>query len=249
VVSCASALTRRAQVHSFRGSLSSFGSSVLDCLFPQVCVGCGRIGDHICSQCATHLPLLVGPVCPACGQPQPSGMLCHSCASTRRSISAVRSVFRFEGTIRTAIHELKYRNLRAIAPALAEHLDEYLRSWQLDVDFLVPVPLRKKRLRERGYNQAELLTAALAGMCGVPMRKGSLRRTGGTMSQVRTRDAQERHRNVADAFTCPDASLSAKRILLIDDVCTTGATLEACATALRSAGVHEVLGLTVAREM
>lgn len=163
--------------------------------------------------------------------------------------SSIRSVFRFEGAIRAAIHELKYRNLRAIAPTLAAYLDRYLVTCPMESDVVMPVPLHRTRLRERGYNQAELLARALARTRGVPLDARSLRRTGGEMSQVRTRDARERRANVVGAFTCTDASLSGKRILLIDDVCTTGATLEACAAQLRSAGAREVFGLTLAREV
>ncbi|MBN1152269.1 MAG: ComF family protein [Dehalococcoidia bacterium] len=176
-------------------------------------------------------------------------MLCSSCASRESPVSSVRSVFRFEGVARNAIHELKYRNLRAIAPTLAAYLDDYLTRNPVEFDVVVPVPLHSKRLRTRGYNQAELLSRALARRKGIPLNTRSLHRTGGGTSQVRSTSAGERRHNVSDAFTCIDESLSGKRILLIDDVCTTGATLEACAATLRSTGVREVYGLTVAREV
>lgn len=151
--------------------------------------------------------------------------------------------------MRHAIHELKYRNLRAIAPTLAGYLNEYLVGWAVDFDFLIPVPLHKRRLRERGYNQAELLARALSQKTSVPVVTNCLWRSGGETSQVHSANAEERYRNVTGAFTCTGESLSGKRIMLIDDVCTTGATLEACAAALRSVGAQDVFGLTVAREV
>ena len=151
--------------------------------------------------------------------------------------------------MRSAIHELKYHNLRAIAPTLAAYMAGYARERKVAADVVVPVPLHPQRTRRRGYNQAELLARALAQSQDAPVATSSLRRTGGQTSQVRTRSMTERRKNVADAFTCTDASFSGKRILLIDDVCTTGATLEACAVALRSAGASDVFGLTAAREV
>jgi len=114
---------------------------------------------------------------------------------------------------------------------------------------IVPVPLHPSRRRRRGYNQAELLAVALGRELGTPVNPGALVRTGGETSQARTHDVKERRRNVSSAFVCTDESCVDKRILIVDDVCTTGATLEACATALRSAGAAEVFGLTVAREV
>ena len=248
-VNCASAVTRAQRNRETLRRVGSLCGGVLDCLFPRVCVGCGKIGDYICARCAVHLPVLEGPLCPRCGQPQTSEILCPSCAAKLSPVSSIRSVFRFEGVVRNAVYELKYHNLRAIAPTLAAYLTEYARQREVVADVIVPVPLHPQRRRRRGYNQSELLARALAQSLAAPVSINSLKRTGGQASQVRTRSMAERLRNVADAFTCTDASFSDKRILLIDDVCTTGATLEACAVALRSAGASDVLGLTVAREV
>ena len=246
---CASEITRTLRVNDILRGVGSATSRALDFLFPRICVGCGRIGDYICVTCAAHMPLLHGPICPHCGQPQASGILCPLCAGQLSSISSIRSVFRFEGIVRAAIHELKYRNLRAIVPTLAAYLGAYALENGTLADFVVPVPLHPQRQRRRGYNQAELLARELGYAQGTPAAVSSLKRTGGGASQVRTGSMSERRRNVADAFTCMDASFSGKRILLVDDVCTTGATLEACAVALRAAGASDVYGLTVAREV
>jgi len=151
--------------------------------------------------------------------------------------------------VRHAIHELKYRNLRAIAPTLAAYLAEHLSTLTTTYDVVIPVPLHPKRLNRRGYNQAELLAREVAETRGMSLSASALRRTKAGESQARTGSISERLHNVVDAFSCTDTSISGKRILLIDDVCTTGATLEACAAALSAAGASQISGLTVAREV
>jgi len=229
-----------------------FGSATrlaLDCLFPRLCVGCGRIGSYLCDRCQRRLEHLYGPLCPRCGQPQPSGMLCTSCVSFGSDISAIRSVFRFDGVIRRAIIDLKYHNLRAIVPTLSVFMAARLSDEDFAADLIVPVPLHPKRLRHRGYNQSALLAKELGVLQQIAVAECALARIRDSDSQVHSRDAESRRRNVVGAFACTDATVSGKRILVVDDVCTTGATLEACATALRAAGSSEVWGLTVAREV
>ncbi len=203
----------------------------------------------MCRDCIAHLPFLKAPLCPRCGQPQASGILCPECAATQSRISSIRSIFRFEGIVRRAVHELKYHNLRAIAPTLAAYLIAFVSETGMTCDAIVPVPLHSRRTRERGYNQAELLAGEIERGTGFPMLNSALRRTRAGASQARTASAADRTRNVSGAFTCTDVSVSGKRILLIDDVCTTGATLESCAGALCAGGASNVVGLTVAREV
>jgi ComF family protein len=115
-------------------------------------------------------------------------------------------------------------------------------------DILMPVPLHIKRLRFRGYNQSSLITRDLGKLTGLPVIEHCLTRLKDTPSQTRTKTADERHRNVVSAFSCTKGHINGKGVLLIDDVCTSGATLEACAIALKSAGAFSVWGLTLARE-
>jgi competence protein ComFC len=246
---CAPAAIRPGLVKDVLRRAGSVNRLALDCLFPRICVGCGRIGEYLCVECSARLPVLHGPLCPHCGQPQSSGIICPSCAGKPSALSSVRSVFRFEGTVRHAIHELKYRNLRAIAPTLATYLTEHVSTLTTTYDVVIPVPLHPKRLNRRGYNQAELLAREIAEARGVSLSASALRRTRAGESQARTGSMSERHQNVMGAFACTDTSMSGKQVLLIDDVCTTGATLEACAAALRAAGASTVSGLTVAREV
>jgi ComF family protein len=191
----------------------------------------------------------VPPLCPHCGKPQASGIVCPGCWQRKTEIDGIRSLFRFDEVIRIAIHELKYRNLKAISPCLAELLADYLRSNPLPGEALVGVPLHPRRLRERGYNQSSLLAGELSRRIDLPVIEDCLIRVKQAQPQVRAVDVEERRRNVADAFVCRDEKVSGKQIILIDDVCTSGATLESCAAALKNKGATSVWGLTLAREI
>jgi len=174
-------------------------------------------------------------------------MVCASCRQRQPDIDGIRSVFKFDEVIRKAIHELKYRNLKAISPYLADLLANYLRTNPLPGEALVAVPLHTRRLKERGYNQSRLLAEDLGVRVALPVIEDCLIRVQQAQPQVRAASVEERVRNVADAFRCRDDKVSGKQIVLIDDVCTSGATLEACAAALKRGGATSVWGLTLAR--
>ena len=229
--------------------VGKLGGMALDFLFPQRCIGCGKEGDFICSSCHHSLPRVMPPLCPRCGRPQPSGILCSSCVSWQAEIDGIRSPFRFDGVMRQAIYQLKYRNLRVLAGPLTRLLNDYLITNPVPGDVLVPVPLHRKRLRERGYNQSSLLAKELGKLANLPVVDDCLIRQRHASPQARTSTVEDRKSNVADAFTCRDHRLRDKQVLLIDDVSTSGATLDACATALKAAGATSVWGLTLAREI
>ncbi len=195
------------------------------------------------------LPGIMPPLCPKCGRPQPSGILCPGCVSWQAEIDGIRSPFRFDGTIRQAVHQLKYHNLRTLAALLARLLSDYLFTNPVPGEALVPVPLHRKRLRERGYNQSSLLAGELGKLIGLSVVGDCLIRERPTPPQARTTTVYERQSNVAHAFTCRDDRLRNKQVLLIDDVATSGATLDDCARALKAAGAASVWGLTLAREI
>ena len=229
--------------------LTKLKGMALDLLFPRWCVGCGREGDFICQSCRQSLPRIMPPLCPKCGRPQSSAILCPNCIGWQAEIDSIRSPFRFDGVIRQAIHQLKYRNLRALAVLLAQLLDDYLASNPVPGEVLVPVPLHQKRLRERGYNQSSLLAQELGKLTNLPVVDDYLIRQRYAPPQARTSTVNERRSNVASAFFCRDRRLKDKQVLLIDDVSTSGATLDACSRALKEAGAASVWGLVVAREI
>ena len=228
--------------------LARLGRTALDLLFPSRCLGCGKEGDLICPVCLCTLPGITPPVCRRCGTPQPGDKPCPACLSHQHNIDGIRSPFRFEGVIRQAIHQFKYNNLRYIARPLAELLSNYLVANPIPGGVLVPVPLHSRRLRERGYNQSQLLARELGKLVGLPVTADCITRQRQVALQTRATSVSQRRSNVANAFTC-HGDLRDKKIILIDDVATSGATLDACAAALKSAGAGSVWGLTIAREV
>jgi ComF family protein len=221
----------------------------LDFLFPQKCVGCGEEGTLLCGSCRGDLTRIKPPVCPRCGKPQPGGFLCPGCNGWQPSIDGIRSPLIFEGLARTAVHKFKYKNLKILAGPLAGLISDYLDGNPLQGDVLVPVPLHPRRLRERGYNQSELLARELSKLTGLPVINDCLIRQKFVLPQAQTHSVQERKRNVKQAFVCKNNTLEHKQVLLIDDVSTSGATLDACASALKSAGAISVWGIVLAREL
>lgn len=222
---------------------------IVDFLFPRWCVGCGKEGEFICPSCRRSLPRVMPPLCPRCGKPRPSGTLCSTCVSWQAEIDGIRSPFRFDGVMRQAIHQLKYRNLRALAEPLAKLLNDYLATNPIPGEVLVPVPLHQKRLRERGYNQSSLLAKELGKLTNLPVVDDCLIRQRHAPPQARSATVKERRSNVAGAFVCRDHRLQDKQVLLIDDVSTSGATLDAGAAALKATGATSVWGLVLAREI
>lgn len=228
---------------------TKLGGMALNFLFPQWCLGCGREGSLICPSCRNSLSRVSPPLCPKCGRPQPSGILCPTCVSWPAKIDGIRFPFRFDGIMRQAIHQLKYRNLRALAVTLSQLLRDYLVANPIPAEALVPVPLHPKRLRERGYNQSNLLARELGKLTGLAVVDDCLIRQRAAPPQARSASVEERRRNVAEAFICRDHQLRERQVLLIDDVATSGATLDACAAAVKASGAASVWGLALAREI
>ncbi|MFH0847644.1 MAG: ComF family protein [Chloroflexota bacterium] len=229
--------------------LALLREKALDLLFPCRCVGCGKEGDFICPDCQKLLRPVETPFCPICGKPQNSDGICASCRELKLEIDGIRSVFRFEGVAREAVHQLKYNQVRALAPRIGEFMTTYLRGNHLPGEVLVPVPLHAARLRERGYNQSALLAGAIGWGINLPVNETSLRRNANAPPQARTKSVSLRYLNVAGAFVSGDACLRGRGVILVDDVATSGATLNECARVLKSSGVTSVWGLTFAREV
>jgi ComF family protein len=229
--------------------LSIFKKAALNLFFPQYCLGCGKEGEVLCRDCISAFYPLISPICPKCGKPQPGGILCSKCVNWRNYIDGIRSPFKFEGVLRDAIHQFKYKNIRCLAGPLSKLLFNYFQDNPILAEVIIPVPLHSRRLRERGYNQSALLATELSKVCGLPDDHDCLRRHIYLIPQVQTHSLDERRRNVDRAFVCLSSKLKYKNILLLDDVSTSGSTLDACAQALKTAGASSVWGLTLAREI
>jgi len=229
-----------------------FRHALLDLVLPPRCAGCGQMGSLWCATCHAQVQVVHDPVCRRCGRPQspqadlPSKALCPQCRHSPREIESIRSAVIFEGPLRQAIHHLKYSGRSSLAEPLGRFLTECWIASPLPADLIVPVPLHEARLRERGYNQSTLLARQLARTSELPLAEEALKRVRATTPQV-TLNAIEREANVRGAFEARADLVIGRRILLVDDVCTTGATLEACSRALKQGGATSVWGLTLAR--
>ena len=230
--------------------IARLGVYLTDLFFPPRCVGCARAGFVFCHQCAQAVAPVVDPICPHCGRPQRQPVsLCQSCQDRGWDVfQFIRPATIFRDPLRPAIHALKYLGQPELAAPLARYLIAVAQQppWREvlpEIDGVVPVPLHAQRLAERGYNQSALLAGAFAQHMGLPLAESWLSRARQTRSQVGL-NAAERQQNVADAFSA-DSVVAGKRLLLIDDVFTTGATLAACAQALRQAGAVAVYGLVL----
>ncbi len=192
------------------------------------------------------MQLLPRTICPRCGEPVTTSGLCPSCRTAPLALDGVRSVAFHEGPLRHAIHHLKYRGRRELGAVLGRMLFSYWRGADLAADLVIPVPLHPSRQEERGYNQSGLLAVALAEQADLAVDESHLIRARATPPQVGL-GAEARQENVKGAFAWVGDRLTGMRMLLIDDVCTTGSTLGACASPLRQAGAKAVWALTLAR--
>ncbi|RUA17111.1 MAG: ComF family protein [Clostridia bacterium] len=232
----------------FFSALGSHIQPFLDVLFPPRCVYCGRLGERLCASCRKEAREIGRDICIRCGNPLTARGVCAHCRQDPPDpLKGIRGVFFYSGPIAQSIRSLKYHHNRLLAPILAEYLAAYITRHPIPIDALTPVPLHPERLAERGYNQSELLAASISQSLKISLRNDLLLRTRSTQPQARL-DREQRLRNVAGAFSVNEtAQLHGETILLIDDVATTGATLRACAHALRAAGAGDIWALTVAR--
>jgi ComF family protein len=224
----------------------------LNLLFPRWCINCGKEGEYICGDCRLLFKAIIPPVCIRCGRPQTEDSTsgeCSGCTGWQTRIDGIRAPFLFDGVMRDVVHEFKYRNLRALASELAALMHGYLTMNPIPGNVLVPVPMHPRKLRERGYNQSVLLAQELGKLAHFPVVEDCLVRRKYTPSQARSFNIIERRNNVTGAFACRDGRLRGKQVILIDDVSTSGATLNMCAGVLKSAGAAAVWGLVIALEL
>jgi len=221
--------------------LAPWADHFLDLLFPSHCVGCGRPGTVWCNACHGRLQRLEGRLCPACGMPFHGSVPCRTILDF-----PVRSYARYRGPLVRALLHLKYRPNDRLAAAMGQWLASVVRREGWHPTLILAVPLAPERLRRRGYNQAALIAAHLAASLDLPSSEAALTRIRETRAQVGL-DGAARQLNVAGAFRADARILRESVVGLVDDLCTTGATLTACGRACVEADARSVYGLTVGR--
>ena len=238
--------------------------SLIDLIYPPRCPICQVFlrdehapqGDQdlpFCRACFKDFTGIDSPICPLCGRPFSEGAerdrVCEDCLRKRPSYDIVRAPFLYQGALMEAIHELKYARRTHLADSLGSLLASFAQTWigELKGCVIMPVPLHPRRLRARGFNQSLLLARCVALKTGFALDYLSLRRTRFTKPQTEL-SSEERKKNVRKAFEVvqPEA-VKGKAIVLVDDVATTGSTLNECAKALKRAGADSVLCLVLAR--
>jgi ComF family protein len=229
-----------------RPTLLRVWDRALDLVFPPRCVSCDSFGSFICARCSAEMVPADGPRCLSCWMPVDAAHPCRRCRSHRLALREVRSTFVYEAAARDAVLALKFRGLSAVAPLMARSMAACLTDWDPPVESIIPVPLSGHRRRLRGYNQSELLAKDVSRLTGIPLSPRALVRRGSTTPQVHLA-GDARRRNVVGAFALGEL-MPEGSVLLIDDVITTGATLDACARVLLSVGVNAVFALAFARE-
>lgn len=235
--------------------LTDISHALLDALLPPRCQHCGALGAILCAACLGTAQAPAPPLCPRCGRSLSPGSVaeataCPTCASGRgpQVLASLHIAAVYEGVVRESVAALKYRKQRRLAEPLGDLLAAELRAAMRQG--ALPVPLHPERQRQRGFNQAALLAQRCSSRLGIPVVTNLLVRQRATSPQVGLSLA-ERHTNIAGAFALASQQahkrLAGRHLALIDDVSTTGSTLDAAAEALRAAHPASIMGLAVSR--
>lgn len=228
------------------GSLRHLASHWRDALLPGSCLLC-KADSHampLCAACASELPLPPSALCPQCAEPTTHGERCGACLKAPPHFDHTVTLFRYDFPVDQIIHALKYHHELAVAPWLGARLAERLPAAG---QYLMPLPLHPDRMRDRGFNQSMEIARALGKALNLPVDCSSLSRQRATPPQADLLPG-ERHKNVRGAFACA-TDLIGRHIVLIDDVMTTGATVNECARVLKLHGAAEVTVAVAARAL
>jgi len=238
--------------------MKNFINNIIDegltLLFPKRCVACDKVLLKIekekgfCKDCATRVRLVGKNYCLTCGSPirEATKEFCQTCQETKHNFETNRGVFRYEGNMKDSIYRFKYSNRRCNGVVYAKHAYKTYGEWlkQIDVDAIVPVPMYKAKERRRGYNQAEVFARELGELANIPVRTDLVTRNNDTEA-MKGLNRVKRKKNLLKAFTSTRNVVGFKRVLVVDDIYTTGTTMDEVAGGLKSGGVQQVYGLCV----
>jgi len=230
------------------GAINKIKNFILDVLFPRICVNCNKFIKYgvACDKCMEQIKIYNSCACAYCGKRLPTAKkTCHS-----KEPYILAAVADYNDVLREIIHALKYKKITDAAEPLAEIAVKFIKSSSLPLKnrILVPVPLHKKRERERGFNQAELIAAKISSAINLPINLKLLERAKNTEPQFQIKTKEEKATNISGCFNAahPD-KIKGKQIILIDDITTSGATLREAALTLKKEGAKNIIALVIAR--
>ena len=234
-------------VQKVKIGVSHIGQVLIRMIYPQTCPVCQKIipiGEgNICKDCVKKLKLIRNPRCLKCGKPleETREEYCRDCKRKKHSYNAGRCVFQYNRELRESIYRFKYDNKREYVQFYVDAMVAQCQDWirSKHIDGIIPVPLHEKRLRKRGFNQAQVLADGLGKRMNLPVYSQYIVRCRNTVAQKQLNE-KERQKNLKKAFKIVQNDVKLKRILLVDDIYTTGSTVDAIAKELKEHGVSEV---------
>ena len=222
---------------------------VLEMIYPKTCCFCGKVSSReVCEECAKKIEYIEEPRCKKCGKPirYAEDEYCYDCQKKEFHYEQGRNIWIHKFPVSWSIYQFKYHNRRIYGAFYAKEMyrlyGKILREWEIDT--IIPIPLHPRRKKMRGYNQAEVLARSLGKLAGIPVQSRAVKRTKYTRPQKQLND-KERKKNLRQAFCVNSRWKYVRNVLLLDDIYTTGSTIDAVAEVLKSAGVKKVFFLTI----
>lgn len=232
--------------------IEKIGNKVLDLLYPPRCPICDKIlpqgSGRVCGTCRKDLPYLKEPICKKCGKPlqREEQEYCLTCEQERHEFICGRAIFLYEGTFRQSVQRMKFKNRREYLDFYSEEMvregARYLQNWQ--VRTILPIPMNARKRRERGFDQSLLLAKKISRLSGIPLIKNGVIRSRYTLPQKEL-NAKERKKNLKGAFELRKGVRIQEPVLLVDDIYTTGATMDTVCRTLKKGGIQRIYFLTL----
>lgn len=233
----------------FSHVIKASADALLWLLYPPVCHFCGRVSpDPICPDCADEVVYVTEPVCKKCGKPilRDEDEYCGDCVKRRFNYEQGKSLWIHKGRVPWSVYQFKYHNRRIFGKFYADEMCRLYGAWvkSRGIDLIIPVPVHKKRLRKRGYNQAEIIAVRLGRLLDIPVDTHAVKRVSKTTPQ-KMLGARERRENLRGAFCLTRTDITRRKILIVDDIYTTGSTIDEMARILTADSGNKVWFLTV----
>ena len=229
-------------------SLNRVVNQLVELVFPSSCVSCGREGALLCHICLAESSLVADTACRICAEPMTASGTCSKCRVEPKYIDRLYGYYQYDSPVGEAIRAFKFDDIRALEPVFSELLDVE-RLKRVAPDLVLPVPLSRSRIKQRGFNQSEVFSRHIAALLGINHEPRLLSRTEQKIPQSQQQSARSRAASVSGAFTVNEQyvdEIATKRILVVDDVHTTGSTINECARVLKSVDASWVGAVTLA---